>query len=82
MTPKIKDKKLFGRNCIFDNFITRKFILLGVFLWIKYPDPVFSRIHNTGEKAGNIETNIDCTLGIYWVYITATSVILHHTLFM
>ena len=25
MTLKIKDKKLFGRNCILDNFITRKF---------------------------------------------------------
>ena len=57
MTPKIKDKKLlchikskirklFGRNCVLDNFITRKFELHGIFLWIKDPDPdpVFSRI--------------------------------------
>ena len=42
MTLKIKDKKLFGRNCILDNFITRKFELHEVFLWIKDPDPVFS----------------------------------------
>ena len=55
MTLKIKDKKLlchlkskiktlFGRNCILDNFITKKFEKHGVFLWIKVPDPVFSRI--------------------------------------
>ena len=25
MTLKIKGKQLFGRNCILDNFITRKF---------------------------------------------------------
>ena len=48
MTLKIKDKKkLFGRNCILGNFITRKFELQGVFLWIKNPNPVFSRIRNT-----------------------------------
>ena len=32
MTLKIIDKKLFGRNCILDNFITRKFELHGTFL--------------------------------------------------
>ena len=39
MTLKFKDKKLFRRNCILDNFKTRKFNLYGVFLWIKDPDP-------------------------------------------
>ena len=39
MTLKIKDKKLFGRNFILYNFITRKFGLQGVVLWIKDPDP-------------------------------------------
>ena len=50
MPLKIKDKKLFGQNCILDNFITRKCELHGVSLWIKDPDPVFSRIRirNTG----------------------------------
>ena len=43
MLLKIKDKKLFGQNCILDNFITRKFEQHGVFLWIKDPDPVFSQ---------------------------------------
>ena len=49
MTPKIKAekllshlkskiKKLFGRNCILDNFMTRKCELHGVFLWTKDPD--------------------------------------------
>ena len=38
MTLKIKDKKLFGRNCILDSFITRKFEFHGVFLCI-FPDP-------------------------------------------
>ena len=49
MILKIKDKKLFGRNCILDNFITRKFDLQGVFLWLQDPDPdpVFSRIRVT-----------------------------------
>ena len=49
MTRKINDKKLFGRNCILDNFITRKFELHGVLLWIKDPDPdsLFSRIRVT-----------------------------------
>ena len=32
MTLKIKDKKKFGRNCILDNFITRKSELLGPFV--------------------------------------------------
>ena len=41
---KSKIKKLFGRNCILDNFITRKFDYHRVFLWIKDPAPVFSRI--------------------------------------
>ena len=36
---KSKIKKLFGQTCILDNFITRKFELHGVFLWIKDPDP-------------------------------------------
>ena len=31
MTLKIKDKKLFKRNCILDNYITRKFELQGSF---------------------------------------------------
>ena len=44
MTLNIKNKIFFGRNCILDNYITRKFELHGVFLWIKDPDPVFSRI--------------------------------------
>ena len=39
MTFKIKDKKLLGRNCILDNFITRKFELQGSFFWITDPDP-------------------------------------------
>ena len=43
----IKDKKIFGRNCILDNLITSKFELHRVFLWIKDPDPVFSRIRVT-----------------------------------
>ena len=55
MTLKIKDKKLlchlkskikklFGRNCILDNFKMSKFEIHEVFLWIKDPNPVFSRI--------------------------------------
>ena len=46
MRLKIKDKKLFGRNCILDN---EKIWITGVFLWIKDPDPgpVFSRIRVT-----------------------------------
>ena len=32
MTLKIKDKKIFERNCILDNFITRKFELQDLFV--------------------------------------------------
>ena len=41
---KSKIKKLFGRNCILDNFIYQEIRITGVFLWIKDPDPLFSRI--------------------------------------
>ena len=41
MTLKNKDKKLFERDCIPDIFIQRKNV------WIKDPDPVFSRIRVT-----------------------------------
>ena len=49
MTLKIKDNKLFGRNCILVNFMYREYYrITGIFLWIEDPDPdpVFSRILN------------------------------------
>ena len=44
MTLIIKDKKLFGQNCILDNFIYRENLNYRVFFWIKDPEPIFSRI--------------------------------------
>ena len=56
---KSKSKKLFGRNCVLDNFITRKFEKHGVFLWIKDPDPVFSRIRIRVTKKDRIRPDPD-----------------------
>ena len=49
MTLQIKDNKLFGRNGILDNY-NEKILITGVCLWIKNPDPLFSRIRVTQKN--------------------------------
>ena len=62
MTLKIKDKKIFGRNCILDNFISREnlnFMSLFVYHGSVDSEPVFSRIRirvtikKTGSGSGS-----------------------------
>ena len=44
MTLTIKDKKIIWTKLYFIQFYNEKIWITGVFLWLKDPDPVFSRI--------------------------------------